>query len=111
MTVCGWEGAIRHPEGRADGQNIYTHIHTYIHTYIHTQMTVWGSEDAIQKAVQMVKTELALLQEEKFPIAESLHGTLIGVGGQTVKKMEEMSGTRIAFQVCMYVHFYPCYKH
>ncbi len=71
-------------------------------------MTVWGSEEAIDKAVQLVKTEMALLQEEKFPIAESLHGTLIGVGGQTVKKMEEMSGTRIAFQVCMYMCMYIC---
>ena len=63
-------------------------------------MTVWGQDEAIEKAVRMVKTELALLKEEKFPIDESLHVTLIGVCGQTVKKMEEMSGTRIAFQVC-----------
>ena len=63
-------------------------------------ITMVGSDESIPAAVKLIQEEIELTRqlEERYPMEQRFHGTLIGVGGRAVQKIEEESGAKITFQ-------------
>lgn len=63
-------------------------------------ITMVGNEESISAAMKLIQDEIkqTRLLEERFAVEDRFHGTLIGVGGRAVQRIEEESGAKITFQ-------------
>ena len=76
-------------------------------TAISSPVFIKGERVRIDRAMDGAKEQ----REERFPLEERYHGSLIGVAGRTVAELERQSGARITFEMrptpCMVVKGSP----
>jgi len=61
------------------------------------KMQVTGTAEAKARVLELVRADHDGREEDIMPLAVELHGTLIGVGGRTIKRLERDSGAQISF--------------
>ncbi|KAJ1469948.1 hypothetical protein T484DRAFT_1849785, partial [Baffinella frigidus] len=62
-------------------------------------MTIMGSHAARDRVLAMIKADFAAIDEEVLPLGQDKHGSLIGVGGRTIKRLERDSGAQVSFRL------------
>ena len=69
-------------------------------TAINSPVSIKGQRVRLDRAVDGAKET----REERFPLEQQYHGSLIGVAGRTVAELERQSGARVTFETTPF----PC---
>jgi len=61
-------------------------------------VSIMGTREQKDAALALIRTNLEQDDQEMVPLAEELHGVVIGVSGRSVQKIERESGAQVSFR-------------